>query len=42
MSRHRKERSLLRKILDALHEWESFRFSRKPRSMMLIIIFACR
>ncbi len=38
MSKIRKEHSLPRKILDALYEWESIRFSRKPHSMMLIII----
>ena len=27
-----------RKILDRLHEWESIRFSQKPRSMMLLFI----
>ena len=34
------EKSLLRRILDSLHEWESVRFSRKPHNMMLILILA--
>ena len=32
------EPSVPRKVLNALHEWESFRFSRKPHSMMLAFI----
>lgn len=32
------ENSLPRRTLDFLHEWESFRFSRKPHSMMLMVI----
>ncbi len=32
------ENSLPRRTLDFLHEWESFRFSRKPHSMMLMLI----
>lgn len=30
--------SVPRRLLDRLHEWESVRFSRKPRSMMLLLI----
>ena len=37
MSR-KSENSLPRRTLDKLHEWESFRFSRKPHSMMLMLI----
>ncbi len=32
------ENSLPRRTLNFLHEWESFRFSRKPHSMMLMVI----
>lgn len=32
------ENSLPRRTLNFLHEWESFRFSRKPHSMMLMLI----
>ena len=37
MSR-KSENSLPRRTLNFLHEWESFRFSRKPHSMMLMLI----
>ena len=37
MSR-KSENSLPRRTLNFLHEWESFRFSRKPHSMMLLLI----
>ena len=30
--------ALPRRVLDSLHEWESVRFSRKPHSMMLLLI----
>ena len=36
MRKDQPQTSLPRKILDALHEWESVRFSRKPHSIMLI------
>ena len=32
------EKSVFSRILDSLHEWESVKFSRKPHSMMLILI----
>lgn len=32
------EKSLFSRTLDSLHEWESVKFSRKPHSMMLILI----
>ena len=32
------EQSLPRRLLNRLHEWESVRFSRKPHSMMLLLI----
>ena len=38
MSRKRTETKVPRTLLEALHEWESVRFSRKPHSMMLLLI----
>lgn len=32
------DQALPRRLLDRLHEWESVRFSRKPHSMMLLLI----
>ena len=32
------KKPLYRRILDALHEWESVFFSRKPHHMMLLLI----
>ncbi len=38
MSGTKRENSLPRRLLNALHEWESVCFSRKPHSMMLLLI----
>ena len=37
-SYYEKKPALPRRMLNALHEWESFRFGRKPHGMMLAII----
>ena len=38
MNGNQNETNNRRSLLSTLHEWESFRFSQKPRSMMLVII----
>ena len=38
MRKNQNEPALPRRILNTLHEWGSFRFSRKPHSMMLAFI----
>ena len=38
MRGNRNETKVSRSLLDVLHEWESIRFSRKPHSMMLLLI----